>query len=239
MATAPVSFFDPYQTNPSANPNLPGFQGIPRIPGESEKAYQSRLAQAMAPYQQAKIDRDMIEKLAKTQEGQARTTLNEQKGIQKTRLDELTKLLAGQEDRHFNTAIPELANTAQNQGFLETSGFGQSLANARVGYAADTDAELKKQALADRDLEIGAIGDIGANNRNLGTSGLQRQFSVIDNTRSEALSRELAKLGVVNPSKSSKPSDLQTGLATAGPILQGVGAVKGAGGSGDAWSALA
>ena len=227
--TAPVSFFDPEQYGSGTNPNLPGFAGIPRIPGESQQAYQRRLMEAQAPYQQANLERQQIEKLAGTQEAQSRKTLAEQEGIQRTRLDELTKLLAGQEDRHFNTAIPELANTAQNQGFLETSGFGQALSNARVGYAADTDAELKKQALADRQLSIDAIGNIGKNNNDLSTSGLQRQFSVTDNAKSEALARELGKMGIVAPSKASKPSDLQTGLAVAGPILQGYAATKTAG----------
>jgi len=219
-------FFDPEEPRTGMTDALPGFIGLPRKPGESLADYQLRLQEAQLPYQQAKAERKQIDQLAKDQETGSRNILNEQKTIQQQRLSDLATLLAEQQGTAFNREIPKIANTAQGQGFLETSGFGNSLADKYKELTEDTSFQIARQGLSDRDLEISGIGDIGANNRNLGVSGLERQFSVTDNARSEALARELGKLGVPAPMK--QPSTTDKLLTNAGPILSGVGAVKGA-----------
>lgn len=220
------SFFDPYQNNLGVNPNLPGFPGLPRKPGESDKDYQLRLMEAQRPYQQANIERQQIEKLAGTEEAKSRAILGEQTKLQEQRLSDLASLLAKQQDAKFNRDIPDIAETAQGQGFLETSGFGNALAKRYKDLTAQTSEELARQALTDRDLAINSTGQIGQNANDLYTSGLERQFSVTDNAKSEALARELAKYGVPTPAKG--PSTTDKLLQYGGPVLSGVGAVKGA-----------
>ena len=221
-----AGFFTPTDPNSGTTPFLPGFQGIPRIPGESEQQYQARLQQAQLPYQQANAERKQIEGLAGTEEAKSRAILDEQGQLQKTRLNDLASLLAQQQNTQFNRDIPGIANTAQGQGFLETSGFGNALSRDYTNLQQDTTNQLAKQGLTDRDLQIAGIGKIGKNNNDLMTSGLQRQFSVTDNARAEQLARELGKMGVSAPAKG--PSNTDTFLNNAGPILSGVGAVKGA-----------
>ena len=222
--TTGTGFFDPYDPNSGQNSFLPGFAGIPRIPGESDAAYQARLQAAQQPYQQANLERGQIDKLAGTQEAKSRAILSEQEAIQKQRLAELTTLLATQQKSEFNRNIPGIAETAQGQGFLETSGFGTALANRYKDLTAQTSERLAEQALTDRDLSIKSLGELDDNANAMSTSGLQRQFSVTDNARAEDLARELAKYGVPAPAK--EKSSLETGLQYAGPILSGVGAMK-------------
>lgn len=219
-------FFDPYSPNSGTNSNLPGFVGIPRIPGESLEQYRARLMKAQQPYQQANVERKLVDQLSASQEAKSRAILGEQSGLQKTRLQELAQLLAQQQDTTFNQDIPGIAETNQAQGFLETSGFGNALANRYRDLTANTSAEIAKQGLADRDLQIKGLGEIGTNANSLSTAGLERQFSVTDNARSEELARELAKYGVPAPAK--EPSGFDKALQYAGPVLSGVGAVKGA-----------
>lgn len=167
-----------------------------------------------------------LHQLQQDEEAKSRGILGEQTTIASKRLNDLASLLAKQQKTQFNEDIPGLAETAQGQGFLETSGFGNSLASRYKELSAKTSAEIAKQALADRDLEIGGLGKIGENANALATGGLQRTFSTEDLTRSEALARELAKYGVPAPAKQPSTSDKL--LQYSGPILSGVGAVKGA-----------
>jgi hypothetical protein len=225
MATSDVGFFDP-SGGTGTNQFLPGFRGLPRIPGESDAAYQARLAKAQAAYQQANVERKQITDLAGTEEANSRKILGEQGDLQKQRLNDLATLLAQQNNQQFNRDIPGIAETAQGQGFLETSGFGNALSRDYTNLQQDTNNKILSQGLADRDLQIQGLGGIGTNNNNLATSGLQRQFSVTDQARADDLARELGALGVPAPAKG--PSGLDKALTYAGPILSGVGAVKAA-----------
>lgn len=167
-------------------------------------------------------DQFEIQRLAQEEEARRRKILQEQKGIQSTRLQELTALLAQEEARKFGQAIPDIAGNAQAQGFLETSGFGDALARERSKLAGDTAFRLGEQALTDRDFEVGAIGDISKGTGDLNTNALERKFSVEDLGRSENLARELAKYGVPAPAKG--PSGSEQFLQYA----QGAGALAGA-----------
>lgn len=226
MATG---FFTPTDPLSGTNPNLSGFSGIPRIPGESNAQYQARLMAAQQPYQEARLDRNLISKLGDDEALRSRTTLTEQDALRKTRLNDLATLLAGQTDTQFNRNIPGIANTAQNAGMLETSGFGTALSRDYTGLKTDMAQQIAKQGLADRDAYITGVGDITTNRNSLDTSGLERQFSVTDTAKANELALKLGQMGVPAPAKG--PSNTDKMLGYAGPILSGVGAVKGAGAS--------
>ena len=84
---APVAggFFTPSDPQSGMTNSLPGFTGIPRIPGESLEQYRARLQQAQLPYQQALGEKQQIDKLAGTEEAKSRAILGEQGDLQKTR----------------------------------------------------------------------------------------------------------------------------------------------------------
>ena len=172
-------------------PSLP-----PRKWGESEVAYRQRVMDFQAPMQRTEGG---VRQLVDETTNLDAATLEKQKGIQSQRLQELSSFLAAEEGRKFNQSIPEMAETAQGQGFLNTSGFGNALARERVKLAGDTSARLTEQGLSDRDFEVNALGGTNTNTKELLTGGLERKFSLEDLDRSEALSRELARLGIVNP----------------------------------------
>ncbi len=166
-----------------------------------------------------------VAQLSQANEAKSRSILDEQSGLQKTRLNELVSLLAKQQGDQFKMDIPQIAETAQGQGFLETSGFGNALANRYKELTAGTSAEIAKQALSDRDLQIKGIGDIGRGATDLATAGVERQFSTEDLTRSEELARELAKYGVAAP---TKVSSFDQNLGRLGQIAQIGATVAGA-----------
>jgi hypothetical protein len=208
------------QKGPDAQARMP-------LPGETLQQYQQRMSDTgqvnFAQNPTEALDNYKLGQLQQETEAKARGTLGEQKTVADRRLKDLASFLSSEENRKFNQDIPGIAETAQAQGFLETSGFGNALADRRAQLMGDTSARLTEQGLADRNLEINALGGIGQNYNNLATSGLERTYSTEDLTRSEALSRELAILGVVNP---QKVSDTDKALQYAGPILTGIGALK-------------
>ncbi len=171
-------------------------------------------------------DQYRLARLKQDEEAGSRKILGEQGDIQKQRLNDLASLLSQQTDRQFNRDIPEIANTAQGQGFLETSGFGNALSKDYKTLVEDQNAQILKQGLSDRDLQIQGIGQIGANNNSLDTGGLERTYSTEDLTRSENLAEKLGRMGVSAPAPQMSSSDRM--LQNAGPILSGIGAVKGA-----------
>lgn len=180
---------------------------LPRRWGESEQAYRIRLQEFQAPYHQAASSRNAIETEANRQGTQIDEATYKKSNIARTRLDELRQLLAAEEGRKFNMAIPDIAESAQAQGFLETSGFGNALARERTRLAGDTAFRLSDQALKDRDIELGGIDKAVNARTGLQTGGLERQFSENDLTRSERLARELAVYGVPAPAKGESSTD--------------------------------
>ncbi len=203
------------------------------MPGESFADYQQRTIDTgignEADNPNAAKDAYLLHDLQGTEEAKSRAILGEQTGIQKTRLNDLAKLLTETQDAQFNRDLPGIANTSQGQGFLETSGFGTALANRFKDLSAMTSEKIAEQGLKDRDLEVSAIGDIGTNSNNLATGGLQRTYSTEDLTRSEELARELGRMGVSAPANVNTSADNFARYAQgAGSLLGGIGAVKGA-----------
>lgn len=214
-------------TQPIIAPN-PSIGGAQPLPGESWSNFLARTGIYRNMDASSLKEAEDAFKVAQLQQQQISTSTNAldtQTALQKTRLNDLAKLLAEQNDKQFNLDIPQIAETAQNQGFLETSGFGNALANRRAQLTATSDAALAEQALADRDLQIKGIGDITTNTNNLGTAGLQRTFSTEDTASAQALARELAKYGVQAPAP--QPSTLDKALQYGGPLLSGGAAIIG------------
>ncbi len=214
----------------STNPVNRALRGNTPLPGESWSQFLERTQMYN------KVDRQGLQevedafnvaRLQQTEEAKSRSILDEQGQLQKSRLGELTSLLAKQQTDQFRMEIPQIAETAQAQGFLETSGFGGALANRYKELTAGTSAELAKQSLEDRDLQIKGLGDVGKNSNDLATAGLERTFSTQDLTRSEALARELAKYGVAAP---SKVDSFDQNLSRLGQITQIGASVAGASG---------
>ncbi len=218
------------------------------LPGETWAQFLQRTklyAKLSTPEQmQAAEDEFKITQLGQSQESKSRAILDEQSGLQKTRLNELAALLAQQQGSQFNRDIPGIANTAQGKGFLETSGFGNALADRYSDLTEKTSLELAKQGLTDRDLQIQGLGKVGTDRNAIDIAGLERTFSNEDLSRSEKLSRELARLGVVNPQSGETSADKFQKYTTGGAALIGVGKGAKAGGNSlagnseaaDAWS---
>ncbi len=207
-------------TQPYRDPSNP--YNLRQMPGESESDFRKRLANTSTTLAEAEA-----QQFAERQAGQSRSTLEEQKGIQKSRLSDLATLLAQQEHTKFNQAIPEIAETAQGQGFLETSGFGNALARERTKLASDTAYRLGEQGLADRDFEVNAVGDINKNTQNVETAGIERRYGLEDLTRSEQLARELARLGQPAPARGPSSFDrTMTALQTGATVVGAVGKTK-------------
>jgi hypothetical protein len=212
-----------------------GAQNPNPLPGETFDQYQQRLSDTrqinFAQNPTEAMDRFKLSQLQNDTEAKARGTIGEQKTIADQRLKDLATFLSSEENRKFNQDIPSIAEDAQAKGFLETSGFGNALADRRAQLMGDTSARLTEQGLADRNLEIAGIGGIGQNYNDLATSGLERTYSTEDLTRSEALSRELARLGVVNPKGESSADKFSRYAEGTGALLGGIGSMKTKGGA--------
>lgn len=209
--------------------NPQGILGHSPLPGETWSQFLQRTGAYQGQSPQAMSDAEDAFKVQALQNQEAQTSqsaLDQQTALQKSRLSDLATALANQTDTQFNLDIPKIANTAQNQGMLETSGFGEALANDKAQLVANNNATLTNQALADRDLAITGVGNIANNTNALATGGLQRTFSIEDQDKANALAKELAAYGI--PAPAAQPSTFEKGLQYAGPILSGVGAVKGA-----------
>ncbi len=215
MASGLVTGQPAYNQNSDSNP----FLGYPKLPGESDQAYQARLYQAG-------VDKNTINQLTTQETNTSQTALDKQTSLQKARLNDLATLLAGQNKDTFNADIPGIANTAAKAGMLETSGFGQALGTDYTNLQRQTDQQLAQQALADRDLEINGTGTIANNANALATAGVERQFSTSDQDKANNLALQLAPYGV--PAPAQQPSTTDKVINSAGPILSGVGAVKAA-----------
>lgn len=190
------------QNNPGVGLDPSLIPTLPRRWGESDAAYRIRLQEFQAPYHQAAASRNAVETEAERQRQQIEEATYKKSRIASSRLEELKQLLAQEESRKFNQAIPSIAESAQAQGFLETSGFGNALARERANLAGQTQYELARQSLSDRDIELGGIDEASKVGRDLQVAGLERQFSENDLTRSERLARELAQYGVPAAPKS-------------------------------------
>ncbi len=217
-----------YTSQPMIAPNPgPGILGSQPLPGETWSQFLQRTgayknAADPAALQEAE-DAFKVNSLKNQETQTSQTALDKQNTSRAENLKNLASLLASSNDKQFNLDIPGIANTAQNQGMLETSGFGQALANRRSQLTADSDLLLGKTAIANADTAANGIGDIANNANNLDTAGTQRTFSTEDQANSAELAKTLAQYGVTPPAKA--PSTLDKVLPYAGPLLSGGAAV--------------
>ncbi len=209
--------------------NNPGVLGAQPLPGETWSQFLQRTGAYKNAADPAALsaaeDAFKVQQLKNQETSTSQTALDAQTASRSKNLNDLASLLAKSNDTQFNLDIPGIANTAQNQGMLETSGFGQALANRRSQLTADSDLLLGKTAIANADTAANGIGDIATNANAIDTAGLQRTFSTEDQSSAAALAKVLAQYGV--PAPAPQPSTLDKVLQYSGPLLSGAAALSG------------
>lgn len=150
-------------------------------------------------------DRGAIELEAQRQASQLQSALDEQKALREANRAKMAEMLSADRDESFRRAIPMLAEEANTRGIFRSTGFGEQLAQKYSDLTRDTESKLAELEYGDSEKYAAGIGDIANVRAGLQTGGLQREFSLDDAARSEALARELAKLS--QPSSSGGKSD--------------------------------
>ena len=174
-------------------------------------------------------DRGAIELEAQRQAGQLTGTLEQQKALREKNRTELAGILADRQTEEFKRAVPQLAEQANMQGTLRSTGFGEQLAKKYTDLTADTQFQLAQQGLSDTEKYVGGLGDIANVRAGLQTSGLQREFSLDDAARSEQLAKMLTEMS--NPSSSSGKTTEEKwgqGIQLTGSLLNTYIGTKGA-----------
>lgn len=192
--------------------------------------------------------------------GTLNNSITEQAAKRKADLEAMSKLLADRQMEQYNRAIPDLAEQANTKGILQSTGFGDILANKYRDLTADTQYELAKQGLSDSsttlqqqydlakqgygvtDQYAGGLADVANTKLGFQTSGLQRGFSLSDYAQQV---QDMAKYGQApNPTSQSGSkgagavsgglSGAATGGAVGGPWGAAIGGTIGAVGGGQA-----
>lgn len=170
-------------------------------------------------------DRGAIELEAQRQAGQLQTTLDQQKTLRDENRRKLAETLAADRTEAFNRAIPQLAEHANTQGILRSTGFGDLLSQKYTDLTRDVQSRLAEAEYGDSEKYVGGLGDVANVRAGLQTSGLQREFSLDDASRSEDLARELALLS--KPSEGGGKSSGEKwaqGVTAGGTLLSGAAA---------------
>ncbi len=171
-------------------------------------------------------DQGQAELLAQRQGADLQTTLDQQNKVRADARTALASQMADYQNQQFGRAIPQLAEQANTQGILQSTGFGDLLANKYSQLTQDTNNQLAQQAESDAQQYAGGLGDIANVKTGLQTSGLQRNLSLEDQNSTSSLAQTLAKLSQPQSTGPSSKAQTNTALASAG--LQGLGAGAGA-----------
>ncbi len=145
-------------------------------------------------------------------------TLDEQKALRDANRLKLAETLAADRTEAFNRAIPQIAEHANTKGIYRSTGFGDLLANKYTDLTRDVQTKLGEAEYGDSEKYVGGLGDIANVRAGLQTSGLQREFSLDDASRSADLAKYLTEL--------SKPSE-SSGKSSGEKWAQGVTAASG------------
>jgi hypothetical protein len=113
--------------------------------------------------------------------------------IRSQRLKDLSTLMAQNDMRRFQQAVPGVAEDANAKGILRGTGFGEALASKANQLQADTDQALAQQGLTDRDAEANGVLSLGDSLRGFQTAGLQRQFSLSDFSKNKDFALQQAE----------------------------------------------
>ncbi len=136
-------------------------------------------------------DRFDIEREALRQQSQARTALEEILGIRGAGRQELASVLAGQQERLFEEAVPNILEQSQAAGLLRSTGTGEALGREAGRLAAGTSEALALAGLGDIDVQSQGLQNILNQRLGFQTSGLQRSLSLEDFQREANLAQLL------------------------------------------------
>lgn len=173
-------------------------------------------------------DQLTIEREAIRQQGQSELVLEAQSQERERRLADLADLLGREGERQFGIDRPLIAEGAQEAGLLRSSGFGEALARRNTDLQGQIAFQLAQQGLADREADIGGVGDILRGRQGFQAGGLERRFSLEDFERQAQLARELGATsapGVPQSGKGGTTQNVLGGAALGATIGSGGGAI--------------
>ena len=174
-------------------------------------------------------DRGAIELEAQRQAGQLGQTLEQQKTLREENRKALASQLADYQTQQFNKAVPNLAEQANTAGIYRSTGFGDILANKYADLTKESENQLAMQGLSDTEKYVGGLGDVANVKAGLQTSGLQREFSLDDASRSAELAKYLTQLSQPSSSSGKSTGEKWAQGIQAGASLANAGATAYAG----------
>ena len=159
------------------------------------------------------------------------------------RLDELSSLLAGEQERQFGLNSPFIQEDLQQQGLLRSSALGESFGREQARLSGAREFGIAQQSLSDRDADIQERNAILSGAQGFQSAGLQRGFSLDDFRREAALARSLGQQGSggsvddssrfnLGGATSGATGGALTGFLIGGPAGAAVGGTVGAAGGG-------
>lgn len=171
-------------------------------------------------------DQFEIEREGIREKGQA---VIEQETAEKGRADrlrDLSDLLVENEQRQFQTDIPGMQERLQASGQLTTSAFPAELARQRGLLAGQTQFELGRVGISDRDLAIQGQLDVGSDQRAFQQAAMQRQFGMADQAANFQQQLQIAQLTQPNTggggkSKGEKAMNIVQSIGTLMPGASG------------------
>lgn len=208
-------------TNPFAGPQPKIVSATPL----SEFDQSTQLIKAAAPLDYAKI---LEEAERQKQLGSEYAGVYADK--RRTALEDLSTLLAQQQNRQLQLQVPELAEQANLKGIFRSTGLGNSIGREAGRLAATTSEQLALQGLQDRSANLTDLSNVDQGYLGGRYSALQRGFSLQDLARQAEIAKTTG--AVLQPTPQATPSAkggsaLQGGLGGAG-IGGQVGGVPGA-----------
>lgn len=163
-------------------------------------------------------DRGQVELEAQRQGKELQDTLDQQKTLRDQNRTALADQLAKYQQDQFQRSIPALTENANTGGILRSTGFGEQLAKKYTDLTADSENQLALQGLKDSESYVSGLGDVANVKTGLQTSGLQRDFSLDDASRSLQLAYTMA--GLQKPSASSGKSDTLNTINTGANVVK-------------------
>lgn len=219
--------------NKNNNPGAPIVQ--PSLPEQ----YQQKLREEIVPTNldpeaRAKIinsipnDVDLFSDEGRIEQERIRQLIESEKALagrkteRQTKLDELAGLLSSRRDTLQERAIPQITEQSNAAGQLDTTAYGQAIANNLTKLEEDSQFALSSQALSDRDVNMAEALDILGRSQQFQTAGLERTFSREDQSRSQDFAMRLAELSKpTQPSKTSGEKWLN-GINTTANVVQAI-----------------
>lgn len=170
-----------------------------------------------------RTDRGLVETEGERQAKELQSTLDTQRSLRDADRTKLAEMLSQRQEDLFNRAVPGLAENANTQGILRSTGFGDLLSKKYADLTADTQFQLQQQGLSDSDKYTSGLSDVVNTRLGLQNAGLQRQFSLDDASRSLQMAQQLAQASQTGSSGKTNGEKWAQGLSTGAQVV-GAGA---------------